>query len=407
MSTLFRTEPIRRLEGRIALPRLPRVRWLASGLIAVTFGLLVTAATFDYPRTETVSGVLAPAGGLGRVLAPQGGRVISVAVEAGQDVRDGQPIAVLRLAPDLVEGDSAVALRAGVQRETLAARTTAQTDLAALALERQALGRKQRSLRQQIAETHTQVDIQAQQVALAQDELKRSESLASQGLLTRRDMDNRRTVALNALMRLSQIRSSLNQQERELSDVVARIAALPVEMASARAQNESRDAQLAQKAIETSARDGYVVTAPLAGRVASLSAEPGATLQSGQTLAIVTPDKARLQAELLATSAAIGFLQVGQSVRLKYHAYPYQKFGMGAGRIVAIDRAALHPEEIDAHGVSEPVYRVTVSLDADTIGAYGRSMPLMADMALTAEIVVDRRNLLDWLFDPIRAARDV
>ena len=47
------------------------------------------------------------------------------------------------------------------------------------------------------------------------------------------------------------------------------------------------------------------------------------------------------------------------------------------------------------------MYRVTVRLPAQQVLAYGHDMPLQAGMVLDADIRVDRRRLILWVFDPI------
>jgi membrane fusion protein len=50
-------------------------------------------------------------------------------------------------------------------------------------------------------------------------------------------------------------------------------------------------------------------------------------------------------------------------------------------------------------------YPVTVRLDRDSVDAYGRKEPLVFGMTLSARVVVDRRSLLEWLFEPLLAVR--
>jgi membrane fusion protein len=54
--------------------------------------------------------------------------------------------------------------------------------------------------------------------------------------------------------------------------------------------------------------------------------------------------------------------------------------------------------------LQEPVFRVRAALARETVDAYGAELPLQPGMLLRAEVVIDRRSLLEWLFDPIFAA---
>jgi len=48
-----------------------------------------------------------------------------------------------------------------------------------------------------------------------------------------------------------------------------------------------------------------------------------------------------------------------------------------------------------------PSYRVVVALNNQMIQAYGRNIPLRSGMKLDADIVIEQRSLLRWLFDPV------
>lgn len=89
-----------------------------------------------------------------------------------------------------------------------------------------------------------------------------------------------------------------------------------------------------------------------------------------------------------------------------YQAFPHQRFGAGQGEIVSVSRTVLAPSEVSTPGVTvtEPVFRVQVRLARDYVAAYGQRVPLQAGMQLTADVIVDRRTLFEWLFDPLYAA---
>ncbi len=53
----------------------------------------------------------------------------------------------------------------------------------------------------------------------------------------------------------------------------------------------------------------------------------------------------------------------------------------------------------------ERVYRVTVAIDHQTIEAYGKAVPLQAGMTLTADIILEKRSLIQWLLDPLLSLR--
>ena len=88
-----------------------------------------------------------------------------------------------------------------------------------------------------------------------------------------------------------------------------------------------------------------------------------------------------------------------------YQAFPYQTFGAARGSVRSISRTVLAPSELAIPGltVQEPVFRVRVALDRQFVSAYGEKVPLQPGMLLTADVITDRRNLLQWLLDPLYA----
>jgi membrane fusion protein len=98
----------------------------------------------------------------------------------------------------------------------------------------------------------------------------------------------------------------------------------------------------------------------------------------------------------------MGFVQPGQVVRLRYEAYPYQKFGTQQGHVLAVSRSPLGAPELAALSLpaqapgSEPLFRITVGLDAPI-----RTMPLGPGLRLQADVLLERRRLIEWLFEPL------
>ena len=117
------------------------------------------------------------------------------------------------------------------------------------------------------------------------------------------------------------------------------------------------------------------------------------------------PVGGKLEAELLTPSRAVGFIEPGQEVQLQLQAFPYQRFGVLRGIIKSISSTVLGPPRSPSPGLSiqEPVFRVRVALSRDIMEAYGKIYPLQPGMLLSADIVFDRRTLLQWLFDPLYA----
>ena len=408
MSDLFRKEAIihatRRLAGEVILATSISSRVLAGLMVAVVLGGATFASTASYARKETVAGWLTPRAGMIRLTARQGGVVTAIHVREGDVVDVGQPVATLTLSSALEAGDSFVALSESLAAQGTAARAAANQ--ASLRAEQRQMVERRAALQRELAETRHRIDLQAQRLALARAEVTRAETIAAQGFLPRRELEARRSAALAVEQQASELSAQALTYQREIGEVSARLAAIPIDLRAASAEAASVRAGLDQQATQTEAQATYIVVATVAGRIAALPVDTGQTVAPGAAVAVLTAGDSPLEAELYAPSRAAGFVREGQEVRLMYQAFPHQKFGTGEGTVTSVSRTVLAPAEVAIPGlqVQEPVFRVRVRMKQDSVSAYGQTVPLQPGMLLTADVVIDRRSLLEWLLDPLYAA---
>src|SRR6266849_1532003 len=347
MSDLFRREAVshatQRLSGAVVLatPLSVRVLGLFFGGIVLAAVIFVSMAT--YARKATVTGWLVPDQGLIRATASSAGFIQDVFVKEGDAVEKGARLAEIRIGGDMVIQQ----LRA--EAEATRARARAQIDrLSAESEQASANLAKQRA---ELSQLQTQYDLQAQRLQLARQELARGEDLASRGNLPRAEAEKRQSAALAAEQELAGLRRQIGAMEREISDIGARISAILIEKETIRAESQSAAASVEQRSIDAEARRVQWVLSPVAGRIAALPGAVGQPVSLGGTVAIVIPEGARIEAELLAPSSGAGFLRPGQEVRLMLQAFPYQRFGAVSGEIKAISKTVLGPTEISIPGL--------------------------------------------------------
>jgi len=107
-------------------------------------------------------------------------------------------------------------------------------------------------------------------------------------------------------------------------------------------------------------------------------------------------------------SHAVGFIKPGMTAMLRYRAFPYQKFGQHPARVREIATTSVRPEELPTSAAampgaaqSEPVYRIRLELDQQTVMAYGAAMPLRSGMLVDANVMLERRKLYEWVLEPL------
>jgi membrane fusion protein len=160
-------------------------------------------------------------------------------------------------------------------------------------------------------------------------------------------------------------------------------------------------AALESERVQQEANGQLLLKAPVAGLVANRMIEPGQAVQGGQALLSLLPQGSKLQAQLLVPSRAIGFIEPGDRVQLRYQAFPYQKFGHHIGHVLKISRSAMARQD----GDKEPLYRVLVALDEQAITAYGKAEALRPGMLVDADILGERRRLYEWVLEPLYSVK--
>jgi membrane fusion protein len=409
MSELFRREAIshatRRLSGTVVLatPLTVRLLGLFFGVVVIAAVLFASLAT--YARKATVTGWLIPDLGLIRATAVAAGSVQAVGVSEGAVVESGARLAEIKIGSDTAAGNVGEITAQQLRAEAQAARERARSRVERLDAETEQSRARQAKLRIELEQIERQTALQEQRLESARQEVARSEDIAARGLLARREFEARRQAALAAEQDLAGQRRQIAAIEREIADINARMAAIIIEKETTDAESRSAEASLEQRIIDAEARRVQLVLAPVAGRVAALPVAAGQPVAMGATVAVIVPQGGQLEAELLAPTRAVGFVRVGQEVSLMLQAFPYQRFGTVKGKVRAMSNTVLGPTEISIPGlnIQEPVFRVRVSLPSDVIHAYGETVPLQPGMLLTADIVFDRRSLIQWLFDPLFA----
>jgi len=407
MSELFRREAIertrRRLDGEVllAVPLSSSIFGLLA--VAVVIGALIFAASATYARKETVQGWVTPPGGLIRVQARQGG--VAVDVSAPGAVRSGAVLVRAVSSVDTGGGTASDLIGAGINAEAEADQRQLAARLQALDSEAQRVARSVEIGQRELAALDRRLDLQKEQLRLAQDVVEQSRSLADRGFLPKRELDARISAAINAEEYTFQLQAQRLSLERQSGEARARLREIPVERDALTAQASAARAQLGQRATDVAAQGRFVVTAPVNGSLQEITVRRGQSFAPGDTVAVLSPPGSALEVELFIPARAIGFVRPGQEVRLMFDAFPYEKFGSGRGSIISISATTLAPGELGSVivPVREPVYRTRVRLDRTSVNAYGAETPLRPGMTLTADIIVDRRTLFEWLLDPLYA----
>lgn len=411
---LFRSQALTqgraRLHGDILLlPQFSHV--LILSLIVVWVVLVgIWLMSGEYARKETVLGWLEPPEGVIRVYPLEAGSITQVFVEEGQNVKKGD--ALLLITNERVL-ESGYELQAVLHQEYAAQRANLERQLLRLDDTYQ---RKNSDLRKQAAAANAELLLISSQISTLSQrndlyvaQVKKAKKLNAAGHIRLEEYDNKVTQQLAVKEELQSLQRAEINQQTLIDQLRSRLARLPNEKAGERDTIMNSISRLAQQVSELKSNQSYTLVAEKDGVISNLQVREGQRVNaSGQSpLLSILPQDMQLTAQLLVPVRAIGFIEAGQALNIRYDAFAHQKFGLHPGQILHVSKTLLLPGEVLNAPVTvvEPVYRITASIEQNTVHAYGKAFALRSGMTLSADIALAERNIIEWLLEPILSVR--
>lgn len=413
MSTesLFRPEAVKqqgvKLDGDVIIAQPIKATVLVVALVTVVLLAILFLSQASFNRKETVSGYLKPDVGVARIAPQRNGTIVSLFVEDGQTVTAGQKLALISSDEFLVQGlnlSSQLLSTLEQQRSNLHFRL--QEYEVGYRQQQQALQERISNIKAQLHEIRSQQGVMTERFKLNEQRLEDFQHLRQLGHISNTELNNQRELVLTLQQQQKDLQINYQVQHGQLIQLEAQLEALPREYEQQKVQISTELALLSQQQTEMSARSEVLLTAPVAGRVTNLVAELGSMALAGKSILTIVPEESNLYAVLLVPTRAFGFIRPGQETRMRYDAFPYQRFGLYKGEVTQYSKSILLPNEVSTPvPVNEPVYQVHVRLDSQAVKAYGAEVPLQSGMLLSADIVLEQRSVLAWLFEPILSLR--
>ncbi|MDO8418106.1 MAG: HlyD family efflux transporter periplasmic adaptor subunit [Agitococcus sp.] len=411
MSSLFRQEAMQAehtplYANPLAVRTVTATRVMAVLLLMVA-GLVAFAAFAQFNKKEHVAGFLTTELGDAAVVAPLTGTLTELFVAEDAIVKKGDPLFSVSTEVGAGKGETEVQLDNQLQRkkETLEAeienlRTTGQVEKGQL---QSRLALLDSTLLQGQAD---QTRLRAIG-ALSQKTLDKQQELVSRGYVSELSLIDKQRDKLEVEGRLAAVEQATMALQRERAQLVFDLTTTERRLAATIAPREREALSLAQSKTELLASRVRKVLAPRDGTVSGLTATSGAAVSAGEVLLRLTPEGAALVAKLRISPHARGMVNIGQPVLLQYASYPYRDYGQAQAILSKIAESPVdNPDQEKPSQGKAPVYSVTAVLASQTvISRKGEVFRLKPGMSFEADIVIERRSLLAWLFSPLFDAR--
>jgi membrane fusion protein len=411
MRQLFRQEAIdaqrEKLLGGVSIAR-PVPWWVFTALAcACAVALVLFVLIGESTRRERVDGFLALDSGAARLLAPEAGILADLSVREGDEVAEGAPIARLSLERSTSTGASSSEL---VQRELKDRLTTLQSEAeqAKVLAEQQAeqLRLKIVNLQRELLQFDSEIKLQNTRLAAARADFQRTQDLRKEGFYSDSKISEDRNVVLDQQAKLEALKRQRGSVERDLASAQSELPTIETRARQAADQIARARSEVQQGIVQEQAKREIMLRAPFAGIVTNIAPARGESLAADAPIAVIVPKGSGLHAQLLVPTRAIGFVQPGNEVVLRYEAFPFQRFGHYRGTVESISRTVWSQgERLGPLSVREPVYRIDVKLDQQSVNANGQEFALRPGMLVNADLLLERRTVFEWVFEPVLELR--
>jgi len=418
-------------------------------LVYTMIGLVFTGLIWSFiGRADVIvteQGALAPASEVRRLYAPVDGELVNLYVAEGQPVTKGDVIARLNARGAIEAASNAMQAQLKLENAEREWRQfpekkalleqKAATLRQAMELEEQqhtkrtALGTSKlvEEQKAQMAQARTDVEETRRARDAAQTEVEKYERVlkgpggSGVSLVQVEAKRNARQAAENAYRVAQSKVSELNaRQGQELEQAQAQLESSGEQLKKLRLDYESAAGELATAEeklrlqlntarVEADAaarikfenidKDNFLqILAPVSGVVTDLtSTQTGDKVQANAPLGGIAPSRSRSVVKVEIAENDRAFLHEGLPVKLKFNAFPYQRYGAIDGTLEYVS-----PATKPSSATKLPVYEARISLERDYYQVAGTRYPLRYGMTAAVEIIVRERRLIDLALDPFR-----
>ena len=373
----------------------PRVAWILYLIAGVLVSALSWASLARVDEVTHADARVVPDGHEQVLASLEGGILRELFVREGMEVEEGQDLAELdptRFEAQQAEGETKrIALEASVARlmaestgrplvfppEVLAASGVAAAEQASYLARKRALD--------------DAVSSNERGVGMMRRELGVSEAMSARGLLSEMDVLH--------------LRRQINEMSLQSADRINRFR----QDASAELTKQQTDlAQIEEQ--QAGRRDVLrrtVIKSPVHGLVKNIRSNTlGGVVSPGAPIMEIVPLGKKTLIEARVKPGEIGFLQVGQTAKIKLASYDATIYGTLEGVIDSISPDAIGDPDRAVGSTDPTYYRVMLHVDRNALREKGKPLPILPGMTGSAEVRIGERSVLNFLLRPMVKSKE-
>ena len=344
-------------------------------IVAVLAGFLVWASIAQLDVVAVARGVVMPVRSVKVIQHLDGGRIVSIDVLDGQHVKQGQVL--MRLNP--TEADA--------EYQTLEARywslwTTVERLRAVIARDSPDFSTVPVRFAPYVEEQTVTFKMSNRQREALGEDIKIYRELSSIRAGLEKDKLVSRVQVLEAKKNLNLAEAELLRFDRKnIDDLNASVSEFR------QVENQMVKLRDRLERVEILAPDDGIIQ-DLKYRTIGGVVPPGAVVMN------LVPDDGEVHAEVQVATNDIGFVRLGQPVRLKIGTFDYMRYGTIPGQVTMISPFST-PD--DKH---VPYFKVIATIGQKFVGDQAGKMTVEPGMTVDADIITDRQSVIRYLMRP-------
>ncbi|CAM7017179.1 HlyD family secretion protein [Klebsiella michiganensis] len=343
------------------------------------------------------------------VFAPQQGFVVNQHVKVGDIVNKGQPLYELDVSRNTINGNVSAA-----QIEVINEKIANAEDIIIKLTHNKAetltaLDKQIKTTSASLAETNRMLATTQVGLNKMHTNLSSYDKYLKDGLITKDQYNYQHSLYFQQQSAYQSLVTQKMQLESQLtqtnSDKITKAADFDNQISSQHNQINDYKNQL----VESNANGNLIIKATTNGKIESLAVTKGQMVENGSSLAQIKPTgDIEYYLILWLPNNTIPYVKPGDTINIRYDAFPADKFGQFPGKVISISSVPASRQEMAEYtnvnnGTSQQelaLYKAIIKIKDKTFNYNGKTLTLSNGLKAQAVVFLEERPLYMWMFTP-------
>ncbi|MDI3219772.1 HlyD family secretion protein [Klebsiella michiganensis] len=343
------------------------------------------------------------------VFAPQQGFVVNQHVKVGDIVNKGQPLYELEVSRNTINGNVSAAQIEVINEKIANAEDIISKLTRNKAETLTALDKQIKTTSASLAETNRMLATTQVGLNKMHTNLSSYDKYLKDGLITKDQYNYQHSLYFQQQSAYQSLVTQKMQLESQLtqtnSDKITKAADFDNQISSQHNQINDYKNQL----VESNANGNLIIKATTNGKIESLAVTKGQMVENGSSLAQIKPTgDIEYYLILWLPNNTIPYVKPGDTINIRYDAFPADKFGQFPGKVISISSVPASRQEMAEYtnvnnGTSQQelaLYKAIIKIKDKTFNYNGKTLTLSNGLKAQAVVFLEERPLYMWMFTP-------